>query len=66
MWSRIAKFRACQRAGVPPPCYLRYVHQWHEWETKAIKKQLRLQVATELQAPALLRRYHAWIESGEP
>ena len=47
MWSRIAKFRQCVKRGVPPPVYLRYVEQWHEWETRAIQKQLRAQVATQ-------------------
>ena len=56
MWSRIAKFRRCQRRGQPPPVYLRYVQQWHEWETKAIQKQLRVEVAQELHGPSLLRR----------
>ena len=53
MWSRIAKFRRCQRRGQPPPVYLRYVQQWHEWETKAIQKQLRVEVAQELHGPSL-------------
>ena len=30
LWSRIAKYHSCQRRGVPPPVYLRYVPQWHE------------------------------------
>ena len=56
MWSRIAKFRQCQRKGQPPPVYLKYVPQWHEWETNAIQKQLRGEVANELHGPSLLRR----------
>ena len=60
MWSRIAKFRDCQRR-VPPPVYLYYVQQWHEWETQAVKKQLGVQVAEELHGPSLLRRMlHKW------
>lgn len=30
LWSRIAKYHICQRRGIPPPVYLRYVPQWHE------------------------------------
>ena len=56
MWSRIAKFRRCQRQDVPPPVYFQYVQQWHEWETNAIRKQMRKQLGNELHSPALLRR----------
>ena len=56
MWNRIAKFRRCQRKGEPPPVYMRYLPQWHEWETRAIQKQLRAEVANELHGPSLLRR----------
>lgn len=61
LWSRIAKFRRCTRQCKAPPVYLRYVPQWHEWETKAVQKLQRVEVATELQGPALLRRmFRKW------
>ena len=61
MWSRITKFNRCMREGIPPPVYVRYMPQWHEWETNRMQAISREQIAGELQVPALTRRMlRAW------
>ena len=37
MWSRITKFNRCMRQTIAPPVYVRYLPEWHQWETKKMQ-----------------------------